>query len=206
MEDTLRDIGMPSTWINCSRSCLQTSSMRLLWNGDVTDSFIPTRGARQGDPLSPYFYVMCMERLSHLILDAVEEQQWKPIKLTSDCPPLSHLFFADDLILFAKASVGQLRVVMNCLDTFCKASGQKVNHSKSKIFVSKNVDSLVISRLEEVAGISTTTHLGNYLGIPILQKRMSKEDFQPLLDKAHRRLAGWRGKLLSLARRITLTK
>lgn len=76
-----------------------------LWNGDVTDSFTPSRGIRQGDPLSPYIFVRCIERLAHRINLAVSDGLQKPIKIGRKCPKLSHLFYVDNIILFSEASL-----------------------------------------------------------------------------------------------------
>lgn len=81
-----------------------------------------------------------MERLGHIINEAVEQGRWKGIKLAKKGPVLTHLFFADDMVLFTEASVDQINVVKECLDKFCIASGQKVSLSKSKMYVSNNVN------------------------------------------------------------------
>lgn len=104
--------------------------MSLLWNGERTEAFTPQRGLQQGDPLSPYLFVLCMERLCHQIEFAVVNKDWKPISLSRGGPSLSHICFADDLILFAEASVSQVRVICKVLKRFCGASGQKVNFGK----------------------------------------------------------------------------
>lgn len=91
--------------------CVAGPSMTILWNGEKTVPFKPSRGLRQGDPLSPYLFVICLERLCHLIGMAVDAKDWKPIKLSRGGPALSHICFADDLILFAEAYVAQIRVI-----------------------------------------------------------------------------------------------
>lgn len=85
--------------------------MRMLWNGEALDAFSPMSGIRQGDPISPYLFVLCIERLFHLINLYVDKKFWKPIQLVRRGPFLSHLAFADDLILFAEASIDQVEVI-----------------------------------------------------------------------------------------------
>lgn len=85
--------------------CVSEPSMRLLWNSELTYLFTPARGLRQGENLSPYLFVLCLERLCHQIDIVVGQGVWKPISLSPGDPKLSHIFFADDLILFAEASV-----------------------------------------------------------------------------------------------------
>ena len=99
--------------------------MEVVWNGKNLEWFLCSRGIRQGDAISPYLFVLCMERLNHVIYEAVENGAWKPIQLSRTGPNLSHIFFADDLILFTKASVDQIKTMMKCLEIFCSMSGQK---------------------------------------------------------------------------------
>ena len=67
--------------------------------------------------------MLCLERLGHIVQDAIENGRWKPVRLSRNGPRLSHLFFADDLILFAKVPVDQIKTVMECLELFCDLSG-----------------------------------------------------------------------------------
>ncbi|CAL1353594.1 unnamed protein product [Linum trigynum] len=206
LRDTLMEIGLPSSWINCVMFCVENNQMRLLWNGELSGPIIPTRGVRQGDPLSPYLFVLCMERLSHRIEQAIQDKLWKPLRLSRDGPPLSHLFFADDLILFAEAEGAQIKVIKQCLDEFCLSSGQRVNYSKSAIFVSANIDRRIARRLANRVGIPLTVDLGRYLGVMAIHDRVTKTIYQDLFLRIQRKLAPWKAKHLSLASRITIVK
>lgn len=206
LEDTLIAAGLSETWTRWIMQCVSGPSMTLLWNGEQTQPFKPLRGLRQGDPISPYLFVLCMERLCHLIEAAVEDKKWKPIKLSQGGPSLSHICFADDLILFAEPSVAQIRVIRSVLERFCRASGQKVSLEKSKIFFSNNVSRELEQRISEESGIQSTRDLGKYLEMSILHKRINKETFGDVLERASSRLAGWKSRTLSFAGRLTLTK
>nr|ABW81175.1 non-LTR retrotransposon transposase [Arabidopsis cebennensis] len=203
---TLHAANLPSSWINWIMKCVKEPAMTVLWNGEKTESFIPSRGLRQGDPLSPYLFVLCLERLCHQIDLAVGTKEWKPISMSRGGPLLSHICFADDLILFAEASVAQIRVVRKVLEKFCIASGQKVSLEKSKIFFSQNVHRDLEKFISDESGIKSTKELGKYLGMPVLQKRINKDTFGEILLRVSSRLAGWKGRMLSLAGRLTLTK
>lgn len=180
--------------------------MSLLWNGEKTEAFQPARGLRQGDPLSPYLFVLCLERLCHQIDKSIAAKEWKPISLSRGGPKLSHICFADDLILFAEAFVAQIRVIRKILENFCVASGQKVSLEKSKIYFSDNVSRDLEKLISDESGIKPTRDLGKYLGMPVLQKRINKETFGEVLEKVSSRLSGWKGRLLSFTWRLTLTK
>ena len=106
-------------WVDNIMHCVESSRMAILWNGKKLEWFEPTQGLRQGDAISLYLVVLCMERLGHIIQAEVESGQWKQVKASRYGPKLSHLFFADDLISFVEASVDRIRVVMKCLQKLC---------------------------------------------------------------------------------------
>ena len=149
--------------------------------------------------------MLCVERLSHIINQAVEAKRWKPILVGRQGADLSHLFFIDDIVLFVEASVEQILVIRACLDVFCEALGQRVNLTKSKILFSKNMNETVMNDICRVGDIQRTLDFGTYLGFPTWQGRTSKASFVYLLDRVKARFAGWKAKF-SLAGRITLAK
>ncbi|CAL1407561.1 unnamed protein product [Linum trigynum] len=206
LRDTLKEVGLPSTWISGIMHCVEQNRMRILWNGQLSQPIAPTRGVRQGDPLSPYLFVLCMERLSHLIDELVANGHWKAIRLSSNDPPLTHLFFADDLLLFAEAETRQVRVIKRCLDDFCASSGQIVNYQKSILYVSPNIGQPKANRLSQLAGIPLKANLGKYLGIPAIHGRVTKDRYHSLLLRIQKKLAPWKAKRLSFAARLNVAK
>ena len=86
--------------------CIEISSLSVLWNDDTTQQFRLSRGIRQGDPLSPYIFVLCLERLSQLINQNVEDNRWKPFSVRRNELRISHLCFADDMFLFYGGKCG----------------------------------------------------------------------------------------------------
>ena len=193
-------------WISNIMNCVRISSMSVLWNGEKLESFKPTRGVRQGDPMSSYLFVMCIEQLSRMFKQLVRQGRWKPIPISSNGPMISHLMFADDMVLFAEASVEQLDLILSCLDDFAKASGQKVNLAKSSLYLSPFVDSDLASLLSSRSGIPLTADLGKYLGVPSIHGRISVSTYSSILDKMRGRLDGWKARALSKAGRLTLVQ
>lgn len=82
IEDTLNILGFSQSFIAIIMKCISTPKMKIMWNGVLSEEFDMERGIRQGDSLSPYIFVLCMERLSHIINYSVEEKKWRPIKLS----------------------------------------------------------------------------------------------------------------------------
>lgn len=123
IRDTLIEIGCPDDIVSLIWICISSISMRVLWNGEALDAFSLMRGIRQGDPISPYLFVLCIERLFYLINLAVDNKFWKHIWLVRGDPMLSHLAFVDDLILFAEASMDQVEVIQTILDLFLQKLG-----------------------------------------------------------------------------------
>lgn len=167
-------------------SCITTSSIQVLINSRTTDAFYPSRGIRQGDPMSPYIFIMYMERLSRTIQQAVKSNSWNPIKISTQGPSLSHLIFADDLILFAKVDAKNCNTIANILNNFRVELYQNVNCSKSRILFSKNCKTATRTLCTSILSIEEKYSFGKYLGFPIFNKR-----FQFLVDNMRQRLTGW---------------
>ena len=120
-----------SSWIF---KCIAFVSYTLLINGSKSKSFHPSRGLRQGDPLSPYLFIICQEVLSRLIDREMHNGAIKGVKADRAGPPISHLMHANDLVLFCKAKFSELSALERCLMTYCEWSGQLVNRDKSGFF------------------------------------------------------------------------
>jgi len=131
---------------------------------------------------------------------------WKPIYASRGGPPITSLFFADDLILFGVATMKQARIMKCCLDKFCTAWGQRVSFAKSLVFFSKNTTNQMASEISTELNIPMTSYLGRYLGMYTINGRVTKQTFRHVSDRIDARLAGWKSRCLSLAGRATLVQ
>lgn len=111
IEQVLWELMIPPLLAKLIMSCVTSASFQVIFNGDLSNKFSSGSGIRQGDPISPYIFVLCMEKLSHIIQSAIDVGQWKPIRSSQVGPMVSHIFFADDIILFVEASTGQTKVL-----------------------------------------------------------------------------------------------
>ncbi|KAL4373564.1 hypothetical protein AHAS_Ahas05G0094400 [Arachis hypogaea] len=109
--DCLYKFGIPQQIIDIIMCSVTSISFKIIWNGCKTESFEPCRGLRQGNPISSYLFVIAMDKLSQAIEERVELGVWKPMVAGRNGPSISHLLFADDLLLFVEASVEQIRMV-----------------------------------------------------------------------------------------------
>ena len=197
---------LPPCLVEFIMSCITSTSVSVLFNGGKLEPFQPTRGIRQGDPLSPYIFIMCMDFLGFLINGKCEEHLWDSVKAARNGPGFSHLFFANDLVLFAKTDAKNCSNVKEVLETFCDLSGQKVNQAKSKVYFSPNVEPEVRGDLCNILGFNFTPNLGKYLGFPLKQHGSSTHDFNFIVEKVQSKLFGWKAHLLSMAGRLVLSQ
>jgi len=133
---------------------IRTTSLSLKWNNEISESFFPTRGLRQGDPLSPYLFVHCMDKLALLIQEEVQDNSWQPIHVTRGGPKVCHIFFVDNFLLFVKAKSSQVKLVKQVLEMFGYVSSLKVNLKKSKFYCSKNVPDAKVNKFKEIQVLS----------------------------------------------------
>ena len=200
----LKDFRFPGITIKLIMHCVTSSTFSILWNGNKLPPFKPSHGLRQGDPLSPYLFILCMEKLSVAINTEVLQGEWEPIQITNAGPQISHLLFADDDLLFIKSRNAQICFVADFFDRFSKASGLKINLSKSRAFYFTSTPQRKITILTSISGIWSSSSLHRYLGFPIIKGRPKRSDFFFIIEKMHSRLAYWKNKLLNKPGRLTL--
>lgn len=135
----MQSLGFCDQWIDWMMRCVSTVSYDICFNGSTIGPITPRRGLHQGDPLSPYLFLFCVEGLSNLLDKAEVEGKIHGCKISSTAPEISHLLFADDSFLFFKASLAESNYIKEILQTYAYVSGQEINYQKSGIMFSSNV-------------------------------------------------------------------
>ncbi|CAL1387091.1 unnamed protein product [Linum trigynum] len=202
----LDKMGFNTVWQGWIYECLRSSSFSVLMNGTPSGFFRPSRGLRQGDPLSPLLFVLCTEGFAALLRKAIEDKKLEGVKVAPRAPRTSHLFFADDSYLFLRGTLQECENLITVLNEYEELSGQRVNLAKSAVCFSKNV---VVPDQEFLAAILGVGALGvqdKYLGLPTLIARSKMETFRYLEEKLLERLQGWKRRTLSWAAKETLIK
>ena len=206
LENVMRKMGFNERWIGLIMVCVKTVTYSIMVNGEPQGLIHPTRGIRQGDPLSPFLFLLCTEGLHGLIQHAASMGEIKGFSLCRRGPALTHLLFADDSLLFCRATEEECRKIIDILETYKGESRQKVNKNKTAKFFSKSTDEATKQDIKVALGLQEIVHFEQYLGLPSLVGRRKKEGFNFIKEKIWRKLQGWEGKLLSQARREVLIK
>lgn len=188
-------------------NCITTASFSILLNGKPSGNILPKRGIRQGDPLSPYIFILCMEPLiRHLNVLALKSKTHVGLLSSPLGFRISNLMFADDCLIFGKASCSAARRISKVLDDFAKASGQKINFHKSSVYFSKKVTSNDRSSIYNILNIQHKATIGKYLGIHNIIFWKDPVNANELLLRISKKLAGWKSNTLSRAGKLTLIK
>jgi hypothetical protein len=206
LQSIMLKLGFSEGFVSLIMKCVQTVKFSVRVNGHFSDMFSPTRGIRQGDPISPYLFLLCAEGLSSLLKFSGPNYLAKGIRVGVHAPWISHLLFADDCLLFTQASARAGRRLMDILQVYQEGSGQMVNIQKSAIFFSANCQDQAKEEMLQLTGITTEALFEKYLGLPTAVGRSTKEAFEHIPSKIRNIMGGWSEKLLSGEAKETLIK
>ncbi|KAL0288048.1 UNVERIFIED_CONTAM: hypothetical protein Sradi_7109300 [Sesamum radiatum] len=195
----------PPRFISWVEQCITTVAFSISLNGSLHGFFPGTRGIRQGDPLSPYLFVIVMEIWR--ILLKIRTQNADSFQYHWKCHELGilNLCFADDVLIFCAGTINSVRTIKETLLEFAEISGLRVNPGKSSIILSKSV-CRDRQGILDLMGFQEGSLPIRYLGSPLTSSRLTVADCQPLIDKLADRLTGWNHLNLSLAGRAQLLK
>lgn len=202
--DILLQFGFPPYLIHLLQQCVTTVSYQILVNGSPTQTFRPQCSLRQGNPLSPYLFVMCMEVFSSMFRRDEGMGLFQGLQVSRRAPSISHLFFADDALLFFKVSPSVCDHILSVTNEFCSVSGQIISLQKSFVRFSPNTPDDYRDFLSSALPMQSRSSIGDYLGMPVDLGRSKCKDFQFMVDKVVKRLASYATFQLSAAAKLVI--
>ncbi|KAL9688387.1 hypothetical protein QQ045_032808 [Rhodiola kirilowii] len=185
-------------------TCVTTVQFSVLLNGNLEGYFGSNRGLRHSDPISPYIFTLVMEVLGRLLgsMRMAEDFNYHPKCARVN---LSHLMFADDVIIFSKAAQTSLLMIKDVLETFYRFLGLKINSKKSSVYFGDCSDG--DSRfMADLVGFQLAKPQFIYLGIPVDGRALRRVAYNVLIDKMTSKINSWSARCLSYSGRLVLVK
>ncbi|GKC04288.1 RNA-directed DNA polymerase, eukaryota [Tanacetum coccineum] len=201
--DVLQAFGFGPNWCRWIRGTFFSVRASILVNGSPTSEFSFFRGLKQGDPLSPYLFILIMEYVCTFLLSCIADGFFNGIKLKG--PTISHLFYADDAMFIGEWSESNLKSIVTILNCFFLASGLKINIQKSQL-LGVGVPRSSIAQAAAKIGCAVLHHQFRYLGVMVGECMSRRSAWDGLVHKLHSRLSKWKVKTLSIGGRLTLLK
>ena len=198
----LKHMNFPPVFIGWIKGCICSTHFSVKLNGASNGYFKGAKGLRQGDPMSPYLFSLAMNVLS-TILNKVPNDfmyHWKCKELK-----LTHLFFADDVLIFSRGDRDSILHVMDSMRLFAGVSGLSANYSKSHCFFN-NCDRDLVHWFNSEFHMPHGQLPIRFLGVPLISKQLCIGDCIPLIEKITNRINVWTNILLSLAGRLQLLR
>ena len=203
--EALKKIGFHPKWIGWIKECVTTVSYSIIVNDEVYGFFKPTRGLRQGDPLSLYLFLICMKVLTRTLRIAqLNKKSSIGFKITPKADKISCLLFTDDSLLFCRTNLESCRHLSILLSKFCQSSGQLINFHKSSLTFSKNATAHGKQIVSSVFNITHQESLGKYLRCPVFNGWPIAATFVDLVKKTASKLQPWKAKHISKAGQVAL--
>ncbi|KAL6558442.1 hypothetical protein OROMI_018792 [Orobanche minor] len=191
-------------WVNFIKSCISNCWFSILVNGQSAGFFKSDRGIRQGDPLSPLIFAIAADYFSRSIDKMFDRNPTMFYKIKKKVK-ITHLAYADDILIFLNATKKNLHLLNNCLTHYENVSGQKVNNFKSNFIMYKPTPQ-VANWVQRISGFKNATLPVMYLGVPLWKGFQSFEMYSPLISKIKTKILNWNHHLLSMGGRLELIK
>ncbi|XP_048492970.1 uncharacterized protein LOC104891364 [Beta vulgaris subsp. vulgaris] len=199
IQQMLEGVGFPNWFRQQIMTCITTPKFSIMVNGSLVGFFGAQRGLRQGDPMSPLSFALGMDYLDR-VLKFVGDQEGFKFHVKCKDMKMSHLCFADDLLLFCKGEFRSIYTIVQGFEMFSHASGLEVNKTKSEVYYA-GMSNNEIHRVTDVSGFQVGKLPFRYLGVPISTTKLKAKDCQVMIEKMTGRIRLWSTRHLSLAAR-----
>nr|GEV81459.1 RNA-directed DNA polymerase, eukaryota [Tanacetum cinerariifolium] len=202
--DVLKAFGFGNIWCKWIRGTFSSAKALVLVNGSPTIEFPFHCRLKQGDPLSPYLFILIIESLNMSFTHAIDKGVFKGVHLHGSTS-ISHLFYADDIMFIGEWSDDNLKGIINILQCFFLASGLKINIQKSQV-LGVGVPSSIVMQAASSIGCGVLHKQFRYLGAMVGECMCRHNAWASTMDKLRSRLSKWKVKTLSIGERLTLLK
>ena len=182
--------GFSNQWISCAMVCVSSPSYSIAINGKPYGDLQPLRGLRQGNPLSPYLFLLCAKGFTSLLEKARLEKRISGVSICWNAPKLANLLFADDSLLFYQANQPEVTMISEISQKYAGASGQSINLQKSSMYFSKNTPCGQRQAIASALGVCEVERFDTYLGLPSLIGCAKYQTFSFLKDRVWKKLQG----------------
>ncbi|XP_048492230.1 uncharacterized protein LOC125493185 [Beta vulgaris subsp. vulgaris] len=192
----------PEKFVSLVMHCVRTPKFTLMVNGSLHGYFSSQRGLRQGDPISPLLFVICMEYLSRL-MKTIEYHPHFKFHPRCKKSKLNHMVFADDIILCCEGSFPSVYTMLKAFKLFSATSGLQIIEQKSD-FDTAGVSQEVIQRIKAVTKFAHSKLHFKYLGVPVCARKIRVAECHGIIEKMFARIKVWSSRNLSYMARVTL--
>jgi hypothetical protein len=206
LESVLLKLGFHRRWIQRVMECITTVQYSVHFNGVLLDTIQPTQCLRQGDPLSPYLFLFVADGLSKILQHEASNGAIQGVKVCRRAPEITHLLFADDSLLFFRASEEQASAVKTALDRYFLGTRQLINFDKCSILFNAKQEQIIMEGVKEKLNVHQITFEEKYLGLPTHEGRMKARKFSNITDRVVKKCSAWNERNLSSAGKDTLIK
>lgn len=199
----LQAFGFDPKFCEWIKAILHSAKLSIAVNGKASGYFSCSRGVRQGDPLSPILFCLAKEVLSRGISKPVANGTIDLMTGARGFQVPSHILYADDVLVFCRASQKNINNLMQLFSRYGDVSGQRINPLKSTFYVG----SCHIRRINVLArnlGFRIDRLPFLYLGIPIFKGKPRRQHLLPIVDRIKAKLSAWKASLLSISDRVIL--
>lgn len=181
---------------------ISAARMSILLSREATEYFHPTRGIRQGNPISPCIFILCMKFLSLMIEEEVQKKKnWKPIKIGKVGVLLTHSFFTNDSVLFGASHTLPFLPSRRFWIVFASSPDNPLTLQNSAFAPRRTSPKATIS-IQSTLSVNHTSSFGRYLGFPTHDGCLKTANFRFIVEKIQQKLQGWKANLLSFAGHI----
>ncbi|KAH9667964.1 reverse transcriptase domain-containing protein [Citrus sinensis] len=186
-------------------NCITTSSFSVIINGKPKGMIYLQRGLRHGCPVSPYLFILCAEAFSNMLLQVEQNHLIQMLKFRKEIT-ISHLLFADDNLVFTKASVNNCKNLKTISDCYVTASGQLFNYDKSSLVFSGKIPVDKVDAIKNIFQLNVVSRHEKYLGLPSMVGSNKISFFNEVKLKVVSKIANWQRRFFSSGGKEILIK